>query len=566
MKFQKTVFPLVLALSLLTGCAAAAPGSANTSGSATTVTAASAAVSVSDGTSITFTDSGVTVSASGGVETEGTAVTVTESGTYLLSGSCADGSVKVKKGTTGVTLVLNGLDLTANGTAPIVCGKSTEVTILVNDGTENTLTDTAENNSETGNADGENAVIKCKDGSQVLLCGTGTLNIQAKGKNGIKSGASIEETGDAFLTIRELTLNIDAPVNDAVNAEAVLNVESGTVTVSAGDDALHCDYTLNIGAEGTEGPTIRIQECSEGLEGAAVNVYSGDISIIAADDCINAANADLTNFSYQLNIFGGTIDARSSTGDGFDSNGDLTISGGTVAVWTANTADNEPLDADGTVTISGGTVLAAGGSSGMGLNLSAQQPCVIFGGDSGMGGQGQQPGQMPGQSSQSGQSTPPEMPTQSGQSTPPEMPTQSGQSTLPEMPSQSGTGTRPGQGGMNGGNSLLTEGGSFTLTASDGTVFYSGSAVYRATFVLFSSDALSDGDSCTLTCGDTQTAGTAATGTVSTGMGGMGGPGGQRSNGTPPTGGFNGQTPGQKPDDSGSAPGQPTTSSGGTAA
>ena len=550
MKLQKTVFPLVLALSLLTGCAAAAPGSANTSGSATTVTAASAAVSISDGTSITFTDSGVTASASGGVETEGTAVTVTESGTYLLSGSCADGSVKVKKGTTGVTLVLNGLDLTANGTAPIICGKSTEVTILVNDGTENTLTDTAENNSETGNADGENAVIKCKDGSQVLLCGTGTLNIQAKGKNGIKSGASTEETGDAFLTIRELTLNIDAPVNDAVNAEAALNVESGTVTVSAGDDALHCDYTLNIGAEGTEGPTIRIQECYEGLEGATVNVYSGDISIIAADDCINAANADLTNFSYQLNIFGGTIDAHSSTGDGFDSNGDLTISGGTVAVWTANTADNEPLDADGTVTISGGTVLAAGGS-GMGLNLSAQQPCVIFGG-SGMGGQGQQPGQMPGQSSQSGQSTPPEMPAQSGQSTP------------PEMPSQSGTGTRPGQGGMDGGNSLLTEGGSFTLTASDGTVLYSGSAVYRSTFVLFSSDALSDGDSCTLTCGDTQTAGTAATGTVSAGMGGMGG--GQRSNGTPPTGGFNGQTPGQKPDDSGSAPGQPTTSSGGTAA
>lgn len=512
MKLQKTVFPLVLALSLLTGCAAAAPGSANTSGSATTVTAASAAVSVSDGTSITFTDSGVTASASGGVETEGTAVTVTESGTYLLSGSCADGSVKVKKGTTGVTLVLNGLDLTANGTAPIICGKSTEVTILVNDGTENTLTDTAENNSETGNADGENAVIKCKDGSQVLLCGTGTLNIQAKGKNGIKSGASTEETGDAFLTIRELTLNIDAPVNDAVNAGAALNVESGTVTVSAGDDALHCDYTLNIGAEGTEGPTIRIQECCEGLEGATVNVYSGDISIIAADDCINAANADLTNFSYRLNIFGGTIDARSSTGDGFDSNGDLTISGGTV--------------------------LAAGGS-GMGLNLSAQQPCVIFGG-SGMGGQGQQPGQMPGQSSQSGQSTP------------------------PEMPSQSGTGTRPGQGGMDGGNSLLTEGGSFTLTASDGTVLYSGSAVYRSTFVLFSSDTLSDGDSCTLTCGDTQTAGTAATGTVSTGMGGMGG--GQRPNGTPPTGGFNGQTPGQKPDDSGSAPGQPTTSSGGTAA
>ena len=69
-----------------------------------------------------------------------------------------------------------------------------------------------------------------------------------------------------------------------------------------------------------------------------------------------------------MNISGGVITACSSSGDGFDSNGDLTISGGTVAVWTANTADNQPLDADGAITVSGGTVLAAGGSAGMGMN------------------------------------------------------------------------------------------------------------------------------------------------------------------------------------------------------
>ena len=44
---------------------------------------------------------------------------------------------------------------------------------------------------------------------------------------------------------------------------------------------------------------------------------------------------------------------------GVEFNGDLTISGGTVAVWTANTADNQPLDADGTITVTGGTVFAA---------------------------------------------------------------------------------------------------------------------------------------------------------------------------------------------------------------
>lgn len=45
-----------------------------------------------------------------------------------------------------------------------------------------------------------------------------------------------------------------------------------------------------------------------------------------------------------------------TTGDGIDSNGTLTISGGSTEVWTANTADNQPLDADGTISITGGTV------------------------------------------------------------------------------------------------------------------------------------------------------------------------------------------------------------------
>ena len=57
----------------------------------------------------------------------------------------------------------------------------------------------------------------------------------------------------------------------------------------------------------------------------------------------------------------------------------MTISGGTICVWTANTADNQPLDADGTITITGGTVLAAGGSAGMGMKLSVSQPYVTFG-------------------------------------------------------------------------------------------------------------------------------------------------------------------------------------------
>ena len=71
----------------------------------------------------------------------------------------------------------------------------------------------------------------------------------------------------------------------------------------------------------------------------------------------NAANGDLTDYAFSMNI-----------------------SSGNITVWTANTADNQPLDADGTITITGGTVLAAGGSAGMGYAIDASQGYVTYGG------------------------------------------------------------------------------------------------------------------------------------------------------------------------------------------
>ena len=516
MILQKSAIAAALALSLLPCCAASAANPA--SNSAVTTTAVTYT-----GTEIQFSDSGITSAASNGVEIDGTSLTIKESGTYLLSGTCADGSIKVKKGTTGVTLVLSGLTLTSKTTAPIICAKSTEVSIVAAANTENTLTDTENNNADDGSAEAENAVIKCKDGSTVTLCGTGTLNVIANGKNGIKSGASTESEGDASLTIRELTLNITAPVNDAVNAEAALNVESGTLTIAAGDDALHCDSALNIGTENTAGPSITITTCCEGLEGGAVNIYSGDVSIAATDDCINAANPSLSGYSDTLNISGGTIVAYTTSGDGFDSNGDITISGGTVAVWTANAADNSPLDADGTVTISGGTVLAAGGSGGMGMNLSAQQPCVTFGSTSGMmGGKG---------SGMGGQMQPPDMQNLDGQNI--------GKPDTQNMPGQD-------FGGFGSAASLTAENTAFSILDDQGNTLYSGTARCGTSFLLFSSSELSEGDSCTLSADGTDTTADVQTGTVSSGMGF---PSGSRpDNGNFGNGNFPGGMGGQRPD------------------
>ena len=97
----------------------------------------------------TFSDSGIKATGSSeGYEIDGTHLAIKSAGTYSLSGSCSGGSVEVKKGTTGVTLILNGLEPDGSDTAPISCNKSTEVTIVAADGSVNALSDSAENNDD----------------------------------------------------------------------------------------------------------------------------------------------------------------------------------------------------------------------------------------------------------------------------------------------------------------------------------------------------------------------------------------------------------------------------------
>ena len=82
--------------------------------------AASGSYTEQNATLTEFSDGSVTAAgAYSGYEIDGTAISITEAGTYVLSGACADGSVTVKKGVTGVTLVLDGLDLTSTTTSPI---------------------------------------------------------------------------------------------------------------------------------------------------------------------------------------------------------------------------------------------------------------------------------------------------------------------------------------------------------------------------------------------------------------------------------------------------------------
>ena len=483
--------------------------------------------------SFVFSDSGITAAEGdySGCKIDGTALTIQDAGVYSVSGSCADGSIKVKKGVTGVTLILSGLTLTSADTAPITCAKSTGVTIAAAAGTVNTLTDSAKNNDETypNNENAENAVIKCKDGSQVTICGTGTLKLRANGKNGIKSGATTDTEGEAWLKVSGVTLEIEAGVNDGINAEQLLEITGGTVTVSAADDGIHCDRVLRIGASGTDGPTVTVEKCCEGLEAAELYIVSGTVVIHAEDDCLNAANSDLTGYDFVLDISGGTLVMDTTSGDGIDSNGTLTISGGSVTVWTGNTADNQPLDADGTISITGGTVLAAGGSAGMGIKLSAGQPYVVFSAGAQMGGPGGMDGQNPG--------TPPDGRNGQTPGTPPDGRNGQNPGTPPDGQNGQTPGTPPdGQNNSSaaGGASSVSvsSGSTISIQNSSGSTVYTGAALSNAGYVFFSSPALTSGESYTLTSAGTELA-QAQAGTDSTSTSRpAGGQGGTASSGS----------------------------------
>lgn len=452
----------------------------------------SAEENFSGATEFVFSDAGITVTDGEytGYKVDGTSLTINESGIYRISGSCADGSVKVKKGTEGVTLVLAGLDLTSDSTAPISCNKSADVTIIAAEGTKNTLTDSEKNNDETypANEDAENAVIKCKDGSDVTITGKGTLTLNAYGKNGIKSGATTEEEGEARLEISELTLVINAPVNDGINAEQLLEIKSGSLTVSAGDDGIHCDMLLYIGDENTEDPDITVKESYEGIEAAELYIRSGRITVHSTDDCLNASNSDLSGYAFKVEISGGELYMDTTAGDGIDSNGTLDISGGTVVVWTANRADNQPLDADETINVSGGTVLAAGGSPGMGMKLGTGAGYVIFGGSGNAGGfPGGGNGGFPGGGGGG-------MPGGNGGERP-EMP--SGAPDSGERPEMPGDGNINGNGSEIAGSGTvsISKGDTITIEDSDGNTLYSGTALTDASYIFFSSaDVVTGGD------------------------------------------------------------------------
>lgn len=188
----------------------------------------------------------------------------------------------------------------------------------------------------------------------------------SESQKGIKASGDITILGGAF--------SIDT-ADDAIHSDGSVTVSGGTYAIATGDDALHADAALNI----TDGSLV-ISQSYEGLEGKNITMSGGHIRLKASDDGLNAAGGN-DQSGYGRNdmfssdgvssilISGGTL-IINADGDGIDSNGDLTVTGGSILVSGPTNSGNGALDCAGTAAITGGTLIAAG-AVGMAENFDS---------------------------------------------------------------------------------------------------------------------------------------------------------------------------------------------------
>ncbi|WP_428638958.1 carbohydrate-binding domain-containing protein [Schaalia sp.] len=245
---------------------------------------------------------------------------------------------------------------------------------------------------------GEISVVAGGDGivahSDALLAG-GSIDIESGG--GASTGAALETSSKGvktgvYLIVEGADLSVDS-ADDSLHSDGAIRLSSGTLELASGDDGIHAEVAAVL-----DGADVTVSQSNEGLEAGLITVADGSVDITASDDGINGSGstsveagaaaaaassdetgaveqqdqrqagpggggADFTDSGELVTISGGSLVVNAG-GDGLDSNGSISITGGTTTVWGPTNDGNGALDYNGTMSVTGGTLLAVG-SAGM---------------------------------------------------------------------------------------------------------------------------------------------------------------------------------------------------------
>ncbi len=182
-------------------------------------------------------------------------------------------------------------------------------------------------------------------GGSVLCKSTG------KGGKGMSSDTEINISGG---TVRVVTTGSTYSYSNRYSTKAKAIKADGNVNISGGDIMVRC-----LGGDG-----------SEGIESKKTLTMSGGTVVVCAyDDCLNA--------STNITISGGSLMVWSTTNDGVDSNGTLTVTGGT-SIAVGSSSPEEGFDCDeNTFTITGGTLVGLGSTSSKPTSSKLKQCAAV---------------------------------------------------------------------------------------------------------------------------------------------------------------------------------------------
>ena len=339
---------------------------------------------------ITLKDTGASISSSSsGVSIEPGVVTITEAGTYTITGAY-QGQLVVDAGDDAqVTLIFDDVSID-NAAGPAVLLSSADgVEVQLAAGSQNSISDAATYAEDT---DEDAALFSHVD---LNITGDGSLEVTGNGSDGIASKDDLVITGGS-LTV--------TAADDGLRGKDALVITGGDVDVTSIGDGLKTtnedeadrgyflisdgNVTIEAGDDGIDvisdalfsGGTVTVTGSVEGVEAQNILVGGGILDVTSSDDGLNATvgsttteetadaataapgagqmgGASMGDDGSNLVLYGGTvtIDAQ---GDGIDSNGNLTISGGEITVFGTSSGGNGAFDVNGTFTLSGGDVLA----------------------------------------------------------------------------------------------------------------------------------------------------------------------------------------------------------------
>lgn len=165
---------------------------------------------------------------------------------------------------------------------------------------------------------------------------------------------------DGEIRIESSVLNI-VSTDDAIASDGEIDILSSQLSIKTLDQGINSETVVSIGEEGTqtyhEDSYIKIYSSFEGIQGADIRFYDGYTYVVANDDGINASSDDSTVVPSIL-VSDQAHLVINALGDGIDSNGTISMDGGTMVVFGPSDGGNGSLDFDRSFSLTGGNLFA----------------------------------------------------------------------------------------------------------------------------------------------------------------------------------------------------------------